>query len=226
MVMNRIRQQAADIFFPQGNACHLCGRYPPQPGLLCDGCMDALQKLRYGRLRMAASAPHPQLTVCLAAWPHRAQARELVHLLKYGSDCFAAGLLGEGMAAVLAASPLRPERIDAVMPVPLHASRLRQRGYNQAFLLAQAVCSHTQLSLLDGVLVRVHATDTQIRRGRVERLLAMQHAFAVTDAQAVRGGHILLVDDVLTTGATAMSCAQALMAAGAEGVSLLTACRS
>ena len=230
--MNRIftaetfQRVLADVLFPEHNACHLCGRWPETPGILCNGCMDALKKLRYKALRMAAPENHAPLMVCLAAYPHRAAARDLVHLLKYQSDCVIAQVLGEAMAAALTLSPLRPYAVDAVIPVPLHAARLEQRGYNQALLLAQAVCNHAQLSLLDGALIRLHATDTQTHRDREERLKAMQHAFAVSDICAVEGKHILLVDDVLTTGATAISCAQALMEAGAASVSLLTACRA
>ncbi len=224
--MERIQKWAADVLFPESNACHLCGRYPERAGILCIECQNALNALRYQKLHVPSREPHPPLTVCLAAYPHRDEARDLVHLFKYQSDCVAAQLLGEGMAGALVLSPVRPQVIDAVIPVPLHAARLEQRGYNQALLLAQAVCDHAHLPLLDGALIRLHPTDTQTHLGREERLKAMQHAFAVPDAKMVRGKHILLVDDVLTTGATAMSCAQALMEAGAASVSLLTACRA
>ena len=222
----KLRNTIAGVLFPENNACHLCGRCSERPGILCTSCQEALNALRYKKLRIADSEPRPPLEVCMAAYPHRAEARDLVHLFKYQSDCIAAQLLGEGMAAALVLSPLRPERVDAVVPVPLHAARLEQRGYNQALLLAQALCSHAQFPLLEGALIRLHSTDTQTHLDREERLKAMQHAFAVPDVKLVQGKQILLVDDVLTTGATAMSCAQALMEAGSAGVSLLTACRA
>lgn len=224
--LTKLRDSIADILFPEHNACHLCGRFPERAGILCSRCMEELNAIRYKKLRSASDEPHPPLEVCLSAWPHQSAARDLVHQLKYQSDCAAAELLGEGMAAALAASPYKPAVIDAVVPVPLHASRLEQRGYNQALLLAQAVCAHTGLPLADGMLVRLHATDTQLHRDRAQRIQAMHGAFAVPDPAQVHGRHILLVDDVLTTGATALSCAQALKDAGAQSVSLLTACRA
>lgn len=222
----KLRDRIADILFPEHNACHLCGRFADQAGVLCSRCLEELNAIRCKKLRSASGEPHPPLEVCLSAYPHQSAARDLVHQLKYQSDCAAAELLGEGMAAALVSSPYQPAVIDAVVPVPLHASRLEQRGYNQALLLAQAVCAHTGLALADGLLIRMHATDTQLHRDRTERIQAMRGAFAVPDPAKVRDRHILLVDDVLTTGATAMSCAQALREAGAASVSLLTACRA
>lgn len=225
-MQSKLRGLIADALFPEHNACHLCGRYPERAGVLCNRCLDQLNALRYKKLRSASAEPRPPLTVCLAAYPHRDEARELVHLLKYAADCAAAEPLGESMAAALIASPHRPPVIDAVVPVPLHASRLEQRGYNQALLLARSVCAHTGLALAEDALIRTLATDTQLHRDRVQRIQAMRGAFAVADGAAVRGRHLLLVDDVLTTGATAMACAEALMAAGAASVSLLTVCRA
>ena len=218
------KQSLLDVLFPEYNACHLCGRFPENSSLLCTDCLGRLQTLRYKPLRMASPENHSPLTVCIAAYPHKGEARELVHLLKYQTGCAAAELLGESMAAALALAPLSPE-VDMVIPVPLHAGRLEQRGYNQALLLAQAVCRHTGHALAPDALIRLHATDTQLRRNRAQRMQAMQHAFSA-DASQVRGKQILLVDDVLTTGATAISCAAALLESGARGVSLLTACRA
>ena len=219
------KRSLIDVLFPEYNACHLCGRFPENGSLLCGDCLRKLHALRYRPLRMASPENHTPLTVCIAAYPHKDEARELVHLLKYQSDCEVAKLLGESMAAALTLSPLKPE-VDLVVPVPLHTTRLEQRGYNQALLLAQAVCAHTGLSLAADALIRLHATDTQLHRDRTQRMQAMQHAFAAADAKQVQGKRILLVDDVLTTGATAVSCASALLEAGALSVSLLTACRA
>lgn len=215
-----------DVLFPEYNACHLCERFADQTGLLCRRCADDLLKLQYKKQHVSSPEAHAPLMICLSAYPHRDGARELVHLLKYQSDCAAADLLGESMAYALAISPLDLKRIDAVIPVPLHAARLEQRGYNQALLLAEAVCRHTSLQLLDGALIRLHATDTQLHRDRKQRMQAMRHAFSAAEPGLVRGLHVLLVDDVLTTGATSVSCANALLEAGAASVSLLTACRA
>lgn len=223
--MEKLQKVIADVLFPDYNACHLCGRLPENNAILCTGCVNKLQALRYKPARMASPENHAPLSVCIAAYPHKNEARELVHLLKYQSDCAAADLLGESMAAALALSPQKPA-MDLVIPVPLHATRLEQRGYNQALLLAESVCRHTGLALEANALIRLHATDTQLHRDREQRMQAMRHAFSVSSSKLVRGRHVLLVDDVLTTGATATSCAHALLEAGAEAVSLLTVCRA
>lgn len=222
----KLQKAFIDALFPEYNACHLCGRFSDQAGILCSRCADDLRAMQYKKLHVASPEAHEPLLVCISAYPHRDGARELVHLLKYQSDCTAADLLGESMAAALAISPLDIKRIDAVVPVPLHTARLEQRGYNQALLLAQNVCRHTGLRLMDDALIRLHATDTQLHRDREQRMEAMRHAFAVNDPEPFRGLQLLLVDDVLTTGATAVSCARALLSAGASGVSLLTVCRA
>lgn len=222
----KLQKAFIDALFPEYNACHLCGRFADQAGILCSRCAENLRAMQYKKLHVASPEAHEPLRVCISAYPHRDGARELVHLLKYQSDCTAADLLGESMAAALAISPLELQCIDAVVPVPLHAARLEQRGYNQALLLAQNVCHHTGLPLMTDALIRLHATDTQLHRDREQRMQAMRHAFAANDPNLVRGLHVLLVDDVLTTGATAVSCAHALLCAGAAGVSLLTVCRA
>ena len=226
MIRMKLHDLIADVLFPEHNACHLCGRFPERAGILCRSCGDALKAAQYKKLHVVSPEPHAPLTACYAAFPHSGEARELVHLLKYQSDCAAADLLADAMTAALALSPLASARPDAVIPVPLHSSRLEQRGYNQALLLAQGVCQRTGLLLMQDALIRVHATDTQLHRDHAERITAMRGAFAVTEANAVRGCRLLLVDDVLTTGATAMSCAETLIASGASSVSLLTVCRA
>jgi len=224
--MERFKTLMADLLFPEGNACHLCGRGLDETGTLCERCLSGLRSCRYSPTTAATSVRYKPLRVCISAYSHRDEARELVHRFKYDSDCAAAQVLGQDMAAVLLACPAQPKRIDAVVPVPLHASRLEMRGYNQALLLAQAVCAHSGLSLVPDALVRLYDTGTQVPRDREARMQAMRSAFAVADSAQVRGRSILLVDDVLTTGATAMSCAAALLDAGVRSVSLLTACRA
>lgn len=222
----KLQQAFIDVLFPEYNTCHLCGCFTDRAGILCSQCTEDLRVIQYKKLHVASPEAHEPLNICISAYPHQGGARELVHLLKYQSDCTAADLLGESMAAALAISPLDLKQIDAVIPVPLHAARLEQRGYNQAALIAEHVCRRTGLQLMDGALIRLHPTDTQLHRDRAQRMQAMRHAFAASDPVMVRGLRVLLVDDVLTTGATAVSCAHALLDAGAVRVSLLTVCRA
>jgi ComF family protein len=113
-----------------------------------------------------------------------------------------------------------------VVAVPLHPTRRRERGYNQAALLAEAISRKTGLAYLDHTLLRIRPTPSQTHLDRRARAKNVRDAFVVRNAEAVVGKTILLVDDVCTTGATLNECAQALCAAGATAVYGLTFCRA
>lgn len=210
------------LLFPQEASCHLCGRAIGRDGsILCSACAAALRALRIPA--RDAFVLHQPLDACISAYYHEGEARRLCHLLKFRQDAAAARPLAEGMAEALALSGLAGA-FDGVAVVPLHPARLRERGYNQAALLARDVCGHTGLPLWEDALIRARHGASQVTRSREERLASLTGAFEAHGAQAA-GKRVLLIDDVLATGATAVSCAQALLDAGAERVCLLTACR-
>lgn len=107
---------------------------------------------------------------------------------------------------------------DIVVPVPLHPRRLAERGYNQSALLARAVSEQLEIPFAPRALERSRQTAQQARLGRAERLANMAEAFVVRDESAVKSKIVLLVDDVLTTGATLLACREALLRAGAAEV--------
>lgn len=217
-------QRGLNLLLPQFNCCHICGRFLSEGGVLCQPCLHALRKEKLGERALLAYG-HPPLAACVSAFEHDGAARQLVHLLKYQADGLAAEVLGEHMALAFLETWKEREKPDLTVPVPLHDRRRTTRGYNQAELLAAVLCRGCGLSLVPEALVRTKAGSSQVGRGRAERLKAMMGSFSVPFAQMVRGKRILLVDDVLTTGATAVSCAVALLDAGAKEVSLATACR-
>jgi ComF family protein len=110
---------------------------------------------------------------------------------------------------------------DALVPVPLHAARERERGYNQAALIAGEFGRWTGAPVLENALRRIRPTGTQTKLGREERKGNLAGAFACPDPAAVAGRRLLLVDDVFTTGATVSACALALKAAGAAEVGVI-----
>lgn len=111
-----------------------------------------------------------------------------------------------------------------ILPVPLHPRRLRRRGYNQSALLAQQLSHITAWETRADVLVRTRSTKSQVEtKSREDRLRNMQEAFAVRDQ--IAGRHILLVDDVCTTGATLLACRAALLAAGAANITAVVVAR-
>jgi ComF family protein len=202
--------------FPQ--QCPSCGREASADRLLCPGCEALLPRL-----------PMPLCVRCLvlgdepvgcrrharswtwAAFLYDERAALLVQALKYAGRVRLGAMLGEAIADALPAS-YRP---DLVLEVPLHAARRRERGYNQASLLADALARKLSCPRLEGALVRVRPTRPQPRLSPRERRLNLAHAFRVR-MPALRGRKVLVVDDVVTTGATMDACLGALADIGAR----------
>jgi ComF family protein len=146
--------------------------------------------------------------------------RELIHLLKYGKMKPLAGPLGRLLARAL---PL-DQAFDAVVGVPLHWRRRFERGFNQAALLAEQIARSRNIPALRPVQ-RVRATLSQTGLSNAKRRRNVAGAFRARAGRPLEGLRILLVDDVMTTGATGSACASALKRAGAKSVTLLTVAR-
>ena len=181
-------------------ACDVCG-FPDVEGW-CAACL-------------AESPPFDR--VC-AGFHYGAAIADVLHRYKYEDHPELAGPLGERLAALSLDAP------DLVVPVPLHASRRRKRTYDQALYLAQRLAKLRGWRLDAGVLVRERATRRQVDQHREERVTNVAGAFRV--AGDVRGKRVLLVDDVVTTGATVAECARVLKAAGAKRVEVAAVARA
>jgi len=161
----------------------------------------------------------PRFARAFAAFQYADPLRECVHAVKFASNARLARALGYRLADV-AARHVDCARCDVVVPVPLHPRRHRDRGFNQAALLARAVGDALGLPLREQALRRTKATRAQSQLEPRDRRANVTDAFACREDN-VRGGRVLLVDDVLTTGATADACTTALLAAGAANVDVL-----
>ena len=230
---SRLRQAAAaalDLVFPP--QCAGCGA-PGRP--LCARCAQLVAPVpaeicaHCGRPQPAATAlcgqcrqGHSRLLLARAAALHIHPLREAIHALKYENRPELAQPLARYLVAVFQAAPWDglPQPIDAVVPVPLHAQRREERGYNQSELLASELCRVTGLPLEPAWLERTQATRQQVGLNAAERRQNVAGAFAA--AGSVRGHVLLLVDDVYTTGATLDACAEAATAAGARAAYALT----
>lgn len=146
--------------------------------------------------------------------------RELIHLFKYQRM----KPLAKPLAGYLAAAFPRDERFDIAVPMPLHWRRQWQRGFNQSELLARAVASRFHMRVVNAVR-RTRATATQAGLSNARRRENVSGAFRVKRPRQIEGRRVLLIDDVMTTGATASACARALKRAGAKSVTLLTVAR-
>jgi ComF family protein len=177
-----------------------------------------------GVLSMQAIADPPAYRRARAAARYDEVARALVHALKYGDRLDLAPVMGRWMAR---AGRELLEGADAIVPVPLHWRRLWSRRFNQSALLAKAIGGETGVVVSDGALKRIKATAQQIGLSQSERALNVQGAFRVPDERKaeVAGRRLVLVDDVLTSGATSDACARAQLRAGAGCVELLVFAR-
>ena len=113
------------------------------------------------------------------------------------------------------------EGIDAIVPVPLARKRERERGYNQSLELAKGVSEVTGLPIYNKVVKRTKFMGSQTQRGRWERNENVEHVFELVDGDSINGKHLLLIDDVVTTGATIIACAQKMQKASNVKISVL-----
>jgi ComF family protein len=174
----------------------------------------------------------PPFARAVAYGSYEGGLRELIHLLKYGGVRPAANVLGRMLAEAIRAIEAGfggAQQAIPVIPVPLHKNKWRQRGFNQAELIARTALKAypgTRLGVVDDVLQRQRETKSQIGLTSHQRRENMRGAFVVTRASEVNGREVLLVDDVYTTGTTVSECARVLRRAGATRVWVATVART
>ncbi len=237
--LDRAKTAFIDLLFPPHCvACHrpnawLCADcrqaieviQPP----VCQRCGLSLREVqtadaRGSTCKRCQRAPL-QVDRLLAYGFHGGPLRQAIHEFKYSDLRSLAGPLGQLMAegwTTLAPQDLQP---DVIVPVPLHPSRHRQRGYNQAALLAQELGSSLRCPVIQDVLIRIKATAPQVDLDAQERKVNVHNAFRCTDNRLL-GKHVLLIDDVCTTGATLESACIALRESGAQSVWAYTLARA
>lgn len=196
-------------------------------GRLCAACLEDLpltrfngdplnpvERLFHGKVELAAAG-------ALLRFTAHGLVQRLLHRIKYKDDMDAARELGRLMGREISACE-RFAGADGIMAVPLHPRKRRARGYNQSELLCEGIREVLPLEPLHHLLRRVERTASQTRKGRLARWRNVMEAFEAPAPGALQGRHVLLVDDVATTGATLEACAAVLIASGAR-VSVFTA---
>lgn len=216
------------LFFPQ--ACLACSQQlTAGEAHLCTTCRVELPYTDYHRhlpdpspldRRFWGRLPVQHVLSYLHFLRH-GRTQQLLHQLKYRGQRHVGHALGRLYGAELAATALAPE-IDLIVPVPLHPRKLARRGYNQAEAFSAGLGEALGRPSRGEALRRTTHTASQTRKSRTERWQNVATVFEVADPAAVAGRHVLLVDDVLTTGATLEACGHALLAAGARAISIAT----
>ncbi|HEX4877473.1 MAG TPA: phosphoribosyltransferase family protein [Chitinophagaceae bacterium] len=226
-LLKEIREAVLHLVFP--HVCTGCGKDLPDTGsVLCMRCIEAMpetqfelhtdnpaEKIFWGRLPVAAATAQFYFT-------KESLMQYLMHQLKYKGNRELGWQLGRIMGEQLKKSGRFP--VDALVPLPLFPAKERKRGYNQATVLCDGMASVLQLPVLHHVITRPQHTETQTKKGRIERWKNMEGKFILTDAAAIRSKHLLLVDDVITTGATLEACGHELLQAENVQLSVATLC--
>jgi ComF family protein len=221
--MRTLIGRALDLALPA--RCVACGREGPPLCQRCEPALDARLELPPGTpIGLPADIPEPLLQLEWCA-PFAGVVRHALHELKYASERRLAEPLGRAIARRWTAAGAGG---DLIVNVPVHADRARQRGYDQAELIAAVAARHLNLPMAP-ILERGRATIAQFDLDRAHRATNVHDAFRLRPGaprtDPLRDRWVVLVDDVVTTGATLAACAAPLLAAGAIGVSAVTVAR-
>jgi competence protein ComFC len=232
-------QAAASLLYPP--VCTICGGSVRAGAYLCDQCdakavrivapfCEKCSEPFEGAITSTftcANCAHRTIyfEAAVAAYRGRGVVRQVIHDFKYGRHIHLRHLVARWLRAALDDERLHGKRFDLIVPVPLHAARQRERGFNQAGLLAELLSAHTSIPVRP-VLERIRYTITQTALDRSERIENLHNAFRLRKKANVRSLRVLLVDDVLTTGSTLSECARVLKHGGALSVHAATAARA
>jgi ComF family protein len=167
---------------------------------------NAVEKLFWGRVKIAYA-------FSTVYYQEKTPVQHAVHALKYKNQQKLGGFLGELMAvkSEQLSAVLRP---DFLIPMPLHPKKQRMRGYNQAMLLSKGYSNISDIPVLDNVLKRATHTSTQTHKSRIDRWENVSGIFEINDKHLLKDKHVLLIDDVITTGASTEACVSILLEAG------------
>ncbi len=217
----------ADFFVPR--SCDICGcRLAADEDIICSACNlklprtgqqhtpldNNVARLFWGKNNVAQCA-------AFMFYQSHAPAGRLIYKLKYHNRPDIGEALGSMIAREFALDNFF-DGIDVIIPLPLSKRRERQRGYNQSMELAKGIARVTGISICKDAVCRIKDTDTQTRKNPAERHENVKDAFKLMRPDAISGKHILLVDDVITTGASLSACVRVVSAAGNVTVSVLT----
>jgi ComF family protein len=225
--LKEIKDSFLHLLFP--HVCTGCGSdILNEETVLCMRCIDAMpetnfelhpknpvEKTFWGRLPLVGATAQFYFT-------KESLIQHLMHQFKYKRNKELGLQLGRMMGEQIKKSG-RFEA-DALIPLPLFPAKEKRRGYNQATILCEGMAETMSIPVLDKVIIRPQHTETQTKKGRIERWKNMEGKFILSNPEAIRNKHLLLVDDVVTTGATLEACGNELLKAEGVRLSVATLC--
>jgi competence protein ComFC len=236
---SELLEAAASLLYPP--VCTLCGGKTGAGEYLCEPCQAKAMRIVApfcqqcsepfeGAIATAftcANCAHRTIyfDAAVAAYRGRGIVRQIIHDFKYGRQIHLRHLAAGWLFAALEDERLRGRAFDVIVPVPLHPARQRERGFNQASLIAELLSARISIPC-KLLLERIRYTTTQTALDRAERMENLHNAFRLRKNADVRGLRVLLIDDVLTTGSTLSECARTLKRSHATSVHAVTAARA
>ncbi len=224
MIWKNLLNDFAGLFYP--NLCAACSEpLVKHEEVICLRCLANLPRthFQHDRENIVAQMFWGRVKVEHAAaylyFQKGGNVQKLLHKLKYKGEKCIGEALGRLMALEMADSLFK--NIDLIIPVPLHKSRLRKRGYNQSECIATGIGAGLNVQIMLGLLERVVANPTQTKKHRYDRWTNVEGIFSVKHPEQLSGKHVLLVDDIITTGATLEACTSELLKAGGCSVSIV-----
>lgn len=238
-ILSITAESLGSLFYPYH--CVVCMRNVAAGITLCDKCVGEAPRIKSPFCR-ACSQPyggegsepvgichncgnrHFHFQCAVSRYKSLHLVRDLIHRFKYRGDFYLRHQLASWLIEGFCDARIQETAPQAFVPVPLYPARLRQREYNQSQELALLLCKSTGIACMNA-LRRLRSTATQTRLSRQQRMENLRNAFEMRKDKSVLGMHLLLIDDVFTTGSTADECSRVLMTSGAASVRVLTVAR-
>lgn len=225
-MFTQVVQPVFDLLYPR--ICASCHRVlQKNEEYLCLYCLDNLPRTYFHQhhdnpVKKALGGRLP-LTHAFAYlyFKKGGIVQSLIHHIKYQSHYEIAELLGSQYGRELTKDGLEHE-FDLIIPVPLHPKKLKNRGFNQSEHFGKGLAESLTIPLSNNTLIRAFESETQTRKSRLERWMNVNTIFQIADPASLRNQHVLLIDDVMTTGATLEACGQKLLEAGIAKLSIAT----
>lgn len=225
--LKEIKDSVLHLLFP--HVCSGCGSdLLNEESMLCLHCLaelpetnfhmhanNPIEKIFWGRLPLVSATAQFYFT-------KESRMQQLMHEFKYQGNKELGLALGRMMGDYL--KQTNRFKIGSLVPLPLFAAKEKRRGYNQATVLCEGISERLNVPVLKNVIIRSRHTQTQTKKGRVERWQNIEGTFKLIDPSAIENNHVLLVDDVLTTGATLEACGQEILQVPNTRLSIATLC--